>query len=96
MATNENAANTPQAANAAPQTAVATAPKQASPVAQFKNALQHPEIQNRLGQLFDEKQKSVFVASALEVFSADSNLQKCNPYGCYAGGYESRFGKPAY
>lgn len=82
MATKENAANTPQSAPAqATQTAVATAPKSAplTPVAQFKNALQHPEIQNRLGQLFDEKQKSVFVASALEVFSADSNLQKCNP-----------------
>lgn len=68
--------NNLQPAAAAP---VAPAPAPKSAVAEFKNVLANPEIQNRLGQLFDEKQKSTFVASALEVFSGDSNLQKCNP-----------------
>ncbi len=81
MATNENAAqqpqsNTPQAATAV---AAATQQQKLSPIKAFKAALSNGEVQSRLGQLLDEKQKNVFVASALEVFSSDSNLQECTP-----------------
>ena len=79
MAANESAAQQPQALTAQ-KTAVATATQQQklSPIKAFKAALSNGEVQSRLGQLLDEKQKNVFVASALEVFSSDSNLQKCD------------------
>lgn len=71
------AAPQPQVAQAAP---ISAQPQQAvMPIKAFKNVLENKEIQSRLGQLFDEKQKNIFITSALEVFSADSELQKCKP-----------------
>lgn len=67
-----------QPAPATAQVAVAQQ-KPMTPIKAFKNVLNNTEIQSRLGQLLDEKQKNIFVASALEVFSSDGNLQKCDP-----------------
>lgn len=84
MATNESAVQQPQAQTQAQTTAVTAATQQkqtaaVSPIKAFKAALSNVDVQSRLGQLLDVKQKNVFVASALEVFSSDSNLQKCEP-----------------